>query len=434
MKRVVALIFISVFLFSNANSARAVDYSKELKLLRDRIEMLEEKIQEGEKERTEIKEANQKLADKDHDLEEIKETFKRLSFGGGITGVVQGTVNNDDNRHADDITNTGEVTDGNYSVDLELEADLDKWGIAFIHVEAGDGDGVGEELGALTGVNADAIGEQNDLEIAEVWWEFNPFGYELDPVVYWDGNAVANDETSQFLADIFVNSVAVEWPDYTPGFRLGITPNELVDINLGALSADSDWEDLFEDVFGIAEINLRPKFGDLESNYRFYGWVNGVDHVKWKDVNLPAPRTEDDKRNYGFGLSFDQQVSNDITLFCRFGFQDDDIAGESYDPTEELEPFAMEYSWSLGGQIAGQRWNRPNDVLGLAVGQAVLSDDFEDMLKAGGIDPEDESHLELYYSFFMNDYLAITPDFQLIDCLGGDDDADLVYVPGLNAL
>jgi len=31
----------------------------------------------------------------------------------------------------------------------------------------------------------------------------------------------------------------------------------------------------------------------------------------------------------------------------------------------------------------------------------------------------------------MNDYLAITPDFQLIDCLGGDDDADLVYVFGV---
>ena len=278
---------------------------------------------------------------------------------------------------------------------------------------------------------------QTSLEVAEAWWEFNPFGYEpvtftvgkLDPTVYWDANVVANDETTQFLADIFVNSVAVEWPDYTPGFRLGITPNDLVDINLGILSADNDWEDLFEDVFAISEINFMPKFGKLEGNYRLYAWVNGIDHVEWDDVHLG--RTEGDKNNYGFGLSFDQQCTRDITLFSRFGLQDDDIAGESYEAGDELEAFAMGYSWSLGGQITGERWNRPNDVFAIAIGQAILSDDYEDRLKADGIDPEDESHLELYYSLFLNDYVVITPDFQLIDNMGGDDDADTVYVFGI---
>jgi len=432
MKKIIVMVLAAVFFIPTVCSAMDDAYIEELEKLRRRIEELEKKIEQGEKERAEIKEVNKELKDSTHELEAIKETFERVSFGGGITGVIQGTANNDGNP-----PEYGEVTDGSYSADLEIEADLDEWGIAFIHLEAGDGDNVTDEIGALTGVNADALGEQNDFEVAEVWWEFNLFGYDpltftvgkLDPVVYWDGNAVANDETTQFLADIFVNSISVEWPDYTPGLRVGFTPDDRVEINVGILSADSDWEDLFEDVFAIGEVNFKPRFNDLEGNYRFYGWVNGIDHVEWDDIN--DGRTEDDKNNYGFGLSFDQQLSRDVTLFCRFGFQDDDIAGESYAADEELEAFAIEYSWSVGGQITGERWNRPNDVLALAFGQAILSDDFEEMLKEDGINPEDESHLELYYSIFLNEYLAVSPDFQLIDCMGGDDDADLVYILGV---
>lgn len=431
-KYMIVLFLVTAFFIPTVAGAADDSERKELEMLRHRIEQLEKRLNAGERERAEIKKKNDEISTENKELRKIREAFGRLSLGGGITGVMQGTVNNDGNA-----PEYGEVTDGSYSVDLEVEADLDKWGTAFIHLEAGDGDNVTDEIGALTGVNADALGNQNDLEVAEAWWEFNPFGYEpvtftvgkLDPTVYWDANVVANDETTQFLADIFVNSVAVEWPDYTPGFRLGITPNDLVDINLGILSADNDWEDLFEDVFAISEINFMPKFGKLEGNYRLYAWVNGIDHVEWDDVHLG--RTEGDKNNYGFGLSFDQQCTRDITLFSRFGLQDDDIAGESYEAGDELEAFAMGYSWSLGGQITGERWNRPNDVFAIAIGQAILSDDYEDRLKADGIDPEDESHLELYYSLFLNDYVVITPDFQLIDNMGGDDDADTVYVFGI---
>ena len=70
-------------------------------------------------------------------------------------------------------------------------------------------------------------------------------------------------------------------------------------------------------------------------------------------------------------------------------------------------------------------------MIGLAVGQALLSDDYEDMQRAAGVDPEDEFHLELYYSIFLNDFVAVSPDFQVIGNMGGDDDADTVYVFGM---
>ena len=433
MKRwLLLLVMMLAFLAPGVCSAGNDDYLRELEKLRHRIEELEKKIERGERERAEIKKKNEEIQETRRDFEKIKETFGRLSLGGGITGIVQGTVNNDGNA-----PEFGEVTDGSYSVDLEVTADLERWGTAFVHLEAGDGDNVTDELGALTGVNADAMGSQNDLEVAEAWWEFSPFGYnpvtvtvgKLDPTAYWDANAAANDETAQFLADIFVNSIAVEWPDYTPGFRLDVTPGECVEVSVGVLSGDSDWEDLFEDVFAVAEIGFKAKFGGLEGNYRFYGWINGVDHLEWRDVALGKTRSHKDNR--GFGLSFDQKVSADVTLFCRFGWQDGDIAGVSYAPGGVLDPIAVEYTWSVGGQVTGARWNRPDDVIGLAVGQALLSDDYEDMQRAAGVDPEDEFHLELYYSIFLNDYVAVSPDFQVIGNMGGDDDADTVYVFGM---
>jgi len=420
----VLVILFSLFLGFPVCAATDPYIVKQLEILRNRIDELEKEIKAGEQERKKLEEANKELQD-------IKDKLSHLSISGGVTTIFQGTVNNGDNCHE------GDVQDGNYSIDLNIEANLEKWGTGFIHLEAGDGDSVTDEVPALTGINADVLGEQNDVEVAEAWWEFHPPQYEaltftigkLDPTVYWDANNVANDETTQFMADIFVNNVAMEWPDYTPGFRLMISPNELVDINLGLLSADSDWENLFEDVFGIMEFDIKPRFlQDLAGNYRFYVWINGIDHVEWDDVK--AGITHDDKENYGFGFSFDQQCTEDITVFSRFGIQDSDIAGVSPDGGE-LEPFAMECSWSLGGQITGQRWNRPDDVFAIAVGQAILSDDFEDYLRDQGIDPGDETHLELYYSIALNNHVAISPDFQLIDNLGGDEDADTAYIFGV---
>ncbi|MDY6853211.1 MAG: carbohydrate porin [Thermodesulfobacteriota bacterium] len=378
-----------------------------------------------------IEELKNKIESADKETDEISKISDHLNIGGGITSVVQATAGNDDHPE-------GEVQDGSYSVDIELEIDLEKWGTAFIHMEGGEGDSVTDEFEALTGVNADALGGDNRFDIIEAWWEFSrmdekltlTFG-KIDPAGIWDTNVVADDECCQFMADIFTDQACMEWPDYTPGIRCLITPNDSMDINIGLLSADNDWEDLFEDVFGITEINIKPKFDDKEGNYRFYVWFNALDHIEWDD--LFDGIIQDTKENWGIGLSFDQEVSKDVTLFCRFGIQDSDIAGVSFDPGEGevLEPFAIESSWSIGGQITGSPWDRSNDVVGAAIGQVILSDDYEDILDAGGIDPENEFHLEVYYNYYLNDYIAVSADIQVIESIGGNEDADTVSIFGV---
>ena len=423
---------------------------RELKKLKKRIEQLENKLaeqeaknQEQDKEVSAIKESNDF-----HELTMIKESLGNLKIGVGATGIVQGTLNNDENyKRILDYERDGDVTDGSYSVDIEIEAPVGKHGKAFLHLEAGEGANVSDELAGLTGVNADALDDDGDLEVAEAWYEHSlkddrvllTVG-KLDPVVYFDTNEVANDETFQFLADIFVNNIAVDWPDdYSGGFRLTIRPHPLLDINMGALEADGDFEDIFEDTFGIGELHFKPKFGNRQGNYRFYGWINGGDHEKWwipRDVRWPyryrmleveiddpwwwnyQDRIQDNETGVGFGLSFDQQLTDTITGFLRFGLQSGDI-------------YEAKYSWSLGGQMAGAFWNRPKDMLGVAYGQANLSSDYERFLKAYGVHPGDEGHFEAYYRYQVNDHLAISPDIQVISNIGGYEDAHTITVFGL---
>jgi len=74
----------------------------------------------------------------------------------------------------------------------------------------------------VPGSNADALGQAgNVFGVAEFAWEV-PLGEELvvtlgklDPTAFFDADELANDECTQFLADMFVNTPALPWPDYT---------------------------------------------------------------------------------------------------------------------------------------------------------------------------------------------------------------------------
>jgi high affinity Mn2+ porin len=432
-------------------SATNAEILKELEKLKARIEQLEKKLAEQEaKNQEQDKEVSSIKKSSDvKELVKIKEALGNIKIGIGATGIVQGTINNDENyTRALDYPRDGNVTDGSYSVDIEIEAPVGEHGKAFLHLEAGEGANVSDELAGLTGVNADALDDDGDIEVAEAWYEHSfkddrvllTVG-KLDPVVYFDTNEVANDETTQFLADIFVNNIAVDWPDdYAGGFRLTIRPHPLLDINMGALEANGDFEDIFEDTFGMGEVHFKPKlFGDRQGNYRFYGWINGGDHEKWwipRDVRWPyryrlpgvepddlwrwkyQDRIQDNETGVGFGVSFDQELSDTVTAFLRFGFQDGDI-------------YEAKYSWSLGGKIRGSLWNRPDDMLGVAYCQAILSSEYERFLKHYDIHPGDEGHFEAYYRYRINDHLAISPDVQIINNIAGSEEAHTVTVFGL---
>ncbi len=61
-----------------------------------------------------------------------------------------------------------------------------------------------------------------------------------------------------------------------------------------------------------SQLTMSPKFGELEGNYRFYGWWAGYNHAKL-DSDRNAHRSAE--KGYGAGLSADQQLSRDDRAF-----------------------------------------------------------------------------------------------------------------------
>lgn len=408
--------FILIFLilgmiFGSINICRADEEAIRVEIaeLKARIQQLEEKLAQQE--------------EKTEGMEKIKEAFEGFSIGAGATMVLQGTHNaNATSRKKED------VTDVSYSIDLEIEKifkEVD--GRAFMHLETGQGAGVEDELTVFSNVNKDANTDTN-VRIAEVYYEQNLFNKKmvltfgkLDPTVYLDTNAYANDETVQFLGRIFRNSPTIEFPDNSAGLRLSLAPVEFFDVELGVWDADADWEDAFDSVFSAGQINLKPKFLDREGNYRLLGWVNDRNHTKWLDSTVEKRKT------YGLGISFDQELTDNLACFLRYGWQDPKIylVGSS---------FSLEQAWSIGLQVKGSLWGRNDDILGLAIGQAIPSDDYK---KADATrNAKKEGHFECYYNYKVNEHLSLSPDVQVIWNPYGDDVADkkdTITVVGMRA-
>ncbi|MCF7916854.1 MAG: carbohydrate porin [Candidatus Omnitrophica bacterium] len=425
----VLVLFFSTYIVNNSFADNTIN-NKELL---QRIKQLEEKVFQANKKIAELEEklSNQEKSVqlKDATIDDLNQHIDAhflhriegyqlldgLRMGIGATSVFQSVAN----ANGDDLTSPPEtVTDLSYSLDLEFEKEFKQDNRAFLHLETGDGAGVEDELQVFSNVNRDADDSDNNLAVTEVWYQhhFNKKSLvltvgKIDPTVYIDTNQYANDETTQFLGHIFRNSPVIEFPDNSAGVSFGLNLGNFTDIQLLALDANSDWENVGDDLFIASQISFKVQPFKKEGNYRLIGWVDNRNHLKWAN---PAA---DKKEGYGFGLSFGQVLVENLSLFGRYGWQNPKVYLEG-------EIFSLEQAYSLGLELRGSLWGRDNDYIGLAFGQIFPSDDYK---KANSVQADSEKHLEVYYSFKANDHLTISPDLQIIwepyggDASGGDD-------------
>ncbi|MEA3305332.1 MAG: carbohydrate porin [Candidatus Omnitrophota bacterium] len=402
---IVSFLLSSVFLGQNFACAKSIE--EEISELKVRIAGLEKKL--GEQQAT--------VTAQEEEIEEIKEAggmpvLDGLNIGAGATFVTQLAVNPNSEPNDDD-----EVADATYSIDIEIEKTVGENGLAFIHLEAGDGTGLdSDEITTFSAVNRDAANSANRVEVTEVWYEHTFFDEtavltagKIDPTGYLDENEIANDETSQFLSAAFRNSTALEFPDdNTYGVRLTLVPADWSEITVGYLDDNANWESVFEDPFLFAQVNLKPVFlGEgRPGNYRVYSWYDDTAHAEWGDTSA----TEE---NFGFGLSADQKVLDYLTLFGRVGWEDPDVS-------------TVELAWSSGLQLDGIPWGRDEDYVGAAIGMDIPGDEYENSSAIRHGDPE--GHLELYYNAKINDNLHVSPHYQLVWNPNGQDDDQSINI------
>lgn len=336
-----------------------------------------------------------------------------LRTGIGVTFVLQGT----NNANGDMLSEKGQdVTDASYSIGLAFEKEFEDYGKAFLGMETGDGSGVEDELQVFSNVNRDADDSNSSMKVAEVWYEHyfkdvpaKLMAGKIDGTILVDTNEYANDETTQFLGRTFRNSPVIEFPDNAVGMRLETKPSDLVNIKFLMMDGDSDWEDVAEKGFYAMQFDLMPGLFNRPGNYRLITWLSDRDHAKWRDS------TATKKSSYGFGLSFDQEMTDELGAFLRYGWQDPDVYLNG-------EAFSLEQAWSAGFQLKGSLWNREGDILGIALGQVIPSGEYKKT--DSGLNAENEGHFEVYYSYKVNKNLTLSPDVQVIWNPYGDDAAN----------
>ncbi len=445
MKKSLIYAFIFLVLIPSVSSGQEASIEEKLKRLEDRVQLLEKKVMEQDQcmldQKQCIARQQEKIAQYESRLSQLDERSRKwqgpdtfvsdgFKIGAWATAVVQGT----NNTNATDTKKESRL-DGSYTADITVEKEFrEVGGLAYIHLSAGKSEGLNNDLRLYSNVNDDAL-DREDVRVTEFYYEqklFKDTGVltfgKLDPLSFFDNNTIANDETSQFLAHMFVNNPAIDFPDNGAGIRAGYLPREWVELGFGVFDADGDWEKLGDNLFTIGEVNIKPRLFGQEGNYRFIAWHNDAPHTKWLDPE------KDKKDSYGFALSFDQKVTDIVTLFCRYGGQSPRV----YNPENTATPdvnFSLVQAWSAGAQLAGKPWGRENDVLGVAVGENIPSPEYKEA--GAGLEPallaKREGRLEAYYCIQVNKYLSISPDFQYIWNPFGRDvrgDADNIFVYG----
>lgn len=135
------------------------------------------------------------------------------------------------------------------------------------------------------------------------------------------------------------------------------------------------------------EVERRYKVGDRPGSTAVLTYLNNAHMGDYRLALATAAlqpngvpditATRDYRIKYGFGMTVEQELTNDIGLFGRLGWNDG--------RTETWAFTEIDRTASVGIQIKGTRWARPDDRLGFAVLVNGLSAAHRDYLAAGGV-------------------------------------------------
>lgn len=322
-------------------------------------------------------------------LKALRDRPGRIRFNGGATGILQVQEESDDAFG----TATG-------SFDLFIHTRLGENTLFFVDLEAVGGNGPGQSLPSLTALNGDAGSTQgaggfDRTHVLEAWVEL-AFAEEtlkvtagkIDVTNYFDVNAVANDETSQFITGAFGNSAALPAPDNGPGVRLKADLGARGAFQVAVASHDASGHRIFEDLFLIGSAGLVAGGPGRPANLRVYGYLNGaVDNAT------------------GFGISADAAVADGLALFGRWNRNTRDLAASA----------GVTAAWSLGAE-----YTTSNDLGDLTAAAAF-----------GVIDPHtpglsNERLAEFYVRQQLNRWTSVSPHLQVVDNAAGGDDRHIL--------
>ncbi len=274
------------------------------------------------------------------------------------------------------------------------------------------------------------------------------------PTDMFDNNAYAKDSHTQFLNWAAAANLTWDYPadpvgyttgiaaelnqsDWTlrygffqmPGEENGFTADDRIFCWPSGGTGGEFWRS-----WGMAtEIERRYKINDHPGALRGMVWLNEADMARFTvatallradppDLNVPAgasitvPAAAFAYRyKYGFGLNWDQEITKEIGVFSRMGWNDGQEVAWVYTDAN--------WSASLGTSIKGAKWCRPDDVFGFMGVLSGASAQQIEFLKAGGtgilngdgnLTYGTEKVLETYYDFPIGKGCRFAFDYQFV--------------------
>ena len=286
------------------------------------------------------------------------------------------------------------------SADLFFTAGIAQYTVFFADIVGLSGAPPDAEIPSLTllnGYTARLVG-QNELFLREAWLRTELFGQRLaltagrlDLTNYFDQNALANDESTQFLSDALVNNQMLGLATNGTGVAAEFDPKNGLRFKFGFQQSNTDATNLSDSLYTLSEVGATvTPFALPEGNYRMW--------FRTDNTGRDAIRT-------GVGFSLDQKLTNVVGLFARYG-------------TQELD-FGRDHFYSAGVGFQNGLIISPQDMWG--VGYAQMD------LESG----EAEKLAEGYYNFHITDRLRLS--FHLTWVLDRpDEESDFAYVlPGI---
>ena len=256
---------------------------------------------------------------------------------------------------------------------------------------------------------------------------------KFSAVDVFDTNRYAHDPRADFMNWALIESVAYDYAADAWGYSYGATAEWNQSwwtlrggaFALSRIPNQRELDRTFQQFEVVAEAEERHTWFDHPGKLKLLAFNNRGRMGTYEDalsLALPIGAVPDTSlvrhmaSRPGVALNLEQELRSDLGVFARASWNDG--SKEAFDFTE------VNRSLSAGVSLAGSRWNRSEDTVGIAAAVNGLSSAARRYFAAGGLgiligdgrlpDYGLEKIIESYYAAHLTGYLTISGDFQYI--------------------
>jgi high affinity Mn2+ porin len=265
------------------------------------------------------------------------------------------------------------------------------------------------------------------------------------PTDMFDNNAYAQDPHTQFMNWAMITNLSWDFPADSVGYTTGIVVElnqprwalrygffQVPNIQNGFTADDqiltfphAGGDGPFFRAWGMVTEFERRYASTHAGTIRVLSFVNQANTFDYREAtpllkangpgaDLSSARAF--RRKYGFGLNWEQGITDNVGVFSRLGWNNGQVEGWMYNDSN--------WTASLGMSVKGASWRRKRDVFGLGFVASGASRSNQEFLEAGGTDILDgdgaltygsEKVIEAYYNFSIWKNIQVTPDYEFVD-------------------